>query len=208
LAIVVLNAILGFVQEFRAERSLAALKQLSVATARVIRDNTVQAIPASQVVPGDLNQIEAGDRVPADSRLVYATGFQTQEASLTGESIPVAKSAEPIPQTEVPLGDRHNMLFMGTIAVSGKGRALVTATGAQTELGKIAALIHREAQAEQEETPLQRRLEQLGHTLLWLSLGIVTVVFLLGTLRGITAVTMFLTAVSLAVAAIPGLRLS
>lgn len=203
LAIVVLNAILGFVQEFRAERSLAALKQLSVATARVIRDDTVLAIPAGQVVPGDLIQIEAGDRVPADSRIVYATGLQTQEASLTGESTPVAKSAKPIPQTEVPLGDRQNMLFMGTIVVSGKGRALVTATGAQTELGKIAALIHREAQVEQEETPLQRRLEHLGHTLLWLSLGIVGVVFLLGVLRGVPLVNMFLTAVSLAVAAIP-----
>lgn len=203
LAIIVLNAILGFVQEFRAERSLAALKRLTVATARVIRDGTAQAIPASQLVPGDLIQIEAGDRVPADSRIIYATGLQTQEASLTGESTPVAKSAEPISQTEVPLGDRHNMLFMGTSVVSGKGRALVTATGAQTELGKIAALIHREAQAEREETPLQRRLEHLGHTLLWLSLGIVVVVFLLGALRGVPLVTMFLTAVSLAVAAIP-----
>jgi Ca2+-transporting ATPase len=203
LAIVVLNALLGFVQEYRAEQSIAALKKLSITMARVIREGVIRSIPACELVPGDLIQIEAGDRVPADSRVVYATGFQTQEASLTGESTPVAKSAEPIPQTEVPLGDRHNMLFMGTIVVSGKGRALVTATGAQTELGKIAALIHREAQAEQEETPLQRRLEQLGHTLLWLSLGIVTVVFLLGTLRGIPAVTMFLTAVSLAVAAIP-----
>ncbi|WHZ14960.1 MAG: P-type Ca(2+)-transport ATPase [Nitrospira sp.] len=203
LAIIVLNAILGFVQEFRAERSLAALKRLTVATAGVIRDGTAQAIPASQLVSGDLIQIEAGDRVPADSRIVYATGLQTQEASLTGESTPVAKSAESILQTEVPLGDRHNMLFMGTIIVSGKGRALVTATGAQTELGKIAALMHREVQAEQEETPLQRRLEHLGHTLLWLSLGIVVVVFLLGALRGVPLVTMFLTAVSLAVAAIP-----
>ena len=203
LAIVLLNAVLGFVQEYRAEQSIAALKKLSITMAHVIREEMIRSIPARELVPGDLIQIEAGDRVPADSRVVYATGFQTQEASLTGESTPVAKSAEPIPQTEVPLGDRHNMLFMGTIVVSGKGRALVTATGAQTELGKIAALIHRETQAEQEETPLQRRLEQLGHTLLWLSLGIVTVVFLLGTLRGITAVTMFLTAVSLAVAAIP-----
>lgn len=203
LAIIVLNAILGFVQEFRAERSLAALKRLTVVTAGVIRDGTAQAIPASQLVSGDLIQIEAGARVPADSRIVYATGLQTQEASLTGESTPVAKSAESILQTEVPLGDRHNMLFMGTIIVSGKGRALVTATGAQTELGKIAALMHREAQAEQEETPLQRRLEHLGHTLLWLSLGIVVVVFLLGALRGVPLVTMFLTAVSLAVAAIP-----
>ena len=203
LAIVLLNAALGFVQEYRAEQSIGALKKLSITMARVIREGVNRSIPARELVPGDLIQIEAGDRVPADSRVVYATGFQTQEASLTGESTPVAKSAEPIPQTEVPLGDRHNMLFMGTIVVSGKGRALVTATGAQTELGKIAALIHREAQAEQEETPLQRRLEHLGHTLLWLSLGIVVVVFLLGALRGVPLVTMFLTAVSLAVAAIP-----
>jgi Ca2+-transporting ATPase len=203
LAIVLLNAVLGFVQEYRAEQSIAALKKLSITMARVIREGAIRSIPARELVPGDLVQIEAGDRVPADSRVVYATGFQTQEASLTGESTPVAKSAEPIPQIDVPLGDRHNMLFMGTIAVSGKGRPLVTATGAQTELGKIAALIHREAQAEQEETPLQRRLEQLGHTLLWLSLGIVVVVFLLGALRGVPLVTMFLTAVSLAVAAIP-----
>ena len=203
LAIVLLNAVLGFVQEYRAEQSIAALKKLSITMARVIREGVIRSIPARELVPGDLIQIEAGDRVPADSRVVYATGFQTQEASLTGESTPVAKSAEPISLAEVPLGDRHNMLFMGTIVVSGKGRALVTATGARTELGKIAAMIHREAQAEQEETPLQRRLEHLGHTLLWLSLGIVVVVFLLGALRGVPLVTMFLTAVSLAVAAIP-----
>ena len=202
-AIVVLNAILGFVQEFRAERSLAALKQLSVVTARVIRDGSSHKIPASQVVPGDLVQVEAGDRIPADSRVVTAMGLQTMEASLTGESLPVAKVAKTILQGEVPLGDQHNMLFMATIVVSGKGLALVIGTGLQTELGKIAALMQHEAQAEQEETPLQRRLEQLGHTLLWLSLGIVMVVFLLGALRGIPLVTMFLTAVSLAVAAIP-----
>ena len=203
LAIVLLNALLGFVQEYRAEQSIAALKKLSITMARVIREGVIRSIPARELVPGDLIQIEAGDRVPADSRVIYATGLQTQEASLTGESTPVAKSAEPILQTEVPLGDRHNMLFMGTIVVSGKGRALVTATGTHSELGKIAALIHRETQAEQEETPLQRRLEHLGHTLLWLSLGIVVVVFLLGALRGVPLVTMFLTAVSLAVAAIP-----
>ena len=203
LAIVVLNAILGFLQEFRAERSLAALRKLSVATARIIRAGVMRSIPARDLVPGDLIQVEAGDRIPADCRIIYATSLQTQEASLTGESTPVGKSAEPIPQTDVPLGDRHNMLFMSTVAVSGKGRALVTATGSQTELGKIAAMIHREAQAEQEETPLQRRLEHLGRTLLWLSLGIVTVVFLLGRFRGVPLVEMFLTAVSLAVAAIP-----
>ncbi|MGQ0667915.1 MAG: cation-translocating P-type ATPase, partial [Nitrospiraceae bacterium] len=203
LAIVVLNAILGFVQEFRAERSLAALRKLSVATARVIRAGVIRSIPAREVVRGDLVQVEAGDRIPADCRLVYATSLQTQEASLTGESTPVEKAAESIQQKEVPLGDRRNMLFMSTVAVSGKGRALVTETGTQTELGKIATMIQREAQVEQEETPLQRRLEQLGHTLLWLSLAIVVVVFLLGTLRGVPLVMMFLTSVSLAVAAIP-----
>jgi Ca2+-transporting ATPase len=203
LAIVILNAILGFVQEFRAERSLAALKHLEVVTARVIRNGALLSIPARELVPGDLVQVEAGDRIPADARLVYATAFQTQEASLTGESTPVAKTADPIPEEEVPLGDRRNMLFMGTVAVSGKARALVANTGMGTELGKIAAMIQTEAQAEREETPLQRRLEQLGHTLLWLCLGIVAVVFLLGELRGVPIVTMFLTAVSLAVAAIP-----
>ena len=203
LAIVALNAILGFVQEFRAEQSLAALRRLSIATARVIRGGALESIPARELVPGDLIQIEAGDRIPADCRLVYATGLQTQEASLTGESTPVSKAVEVIQEENVPLGDQHNMLFMGTIVVSGKGRGLVTGTSLQTELGKIAALIQRETHAEQEETPLQRRLEQFGHMLLWLSLGIVTVVFLLGTLRGIPLVTMFLTAVSLAVAAIP-----
>jgi Ca2+-transporting ATPase len=203
IAIVILNAILGFVQEFRAERSLEALKQMVVVTARVFRDGSLVSLPARDLVPGDLIQVEAGDRIPADARLVYAAGFRTQEASLTGESTPVTKSTGQISQAEVSLGDRHNMLYMGTVAVSGKARALVVDTGIHTELGKIAAMIQEEAQAEREETPLQRRLEQLGHTLLWLCLGIVGVVFLLGALRGVPLVTMFLTSVSLAVAAIP-----
>jgi len=203
IAIVILNAILGFLQEFRAERSLEALKRMVVVTARVFRDGVLVSLPARELVPGDLIQVEAGDRIPADARLVYATGLQTQEASLTGESTPVAKSSDPIQREEVPLGDRYNMLYMGTVAASGKARALVVGTGLHTEIGKIAALIQKAAEAEREETPLQRRLEQLGHTLLWLCLGIVAVVFLLGELRGIPVVTMFLTAVSLAVAAIP-----
>jgi len=202
-AIVILNALLGFVQEFRAERSLAALKKLSIATARVIREGSARSIPARELVPGDVILVDAGDRIPADSRLIYSTTLRTQEASLTGESTPVEKSAESIPRSEVPLGDRRNMLFMGTAAVSGKGRALVAATGLETELGKIAALLSRETEAEREATPLQRRLEQLGRTLLWLSLATVLVVFLLGALRGVPLVLMFLTAVSLAVAAIP-----
>jgi Ca2+-transporting ATPase len=203
LAIVLLNGILGFVQEFRAERSLAALRRLSIATARVVRDGTLQVIPAREVVSGDIVLLEAGDRIPADARLVYVTNFRTQEASLTGESTPVEKNAEVIDRPEVPLADRTNMVFMGTVAVSGKARGLVTATGLRTELGHIAAMIQKAAEAERTETPLQRRLEQFGYTLLWLALGVVSVVFVLGYLRGEPVVTMFLTSVSLAVAAVP-----
>jgi Ca2+-transporting ATPase len=203
LGIVILNALLGFVQEFKAERSLTALKTLSVGGARVIRDGTLCAIPAPALVPGDVIQIEAGDRVPADARLIYASGLQTQEASLTGESSAVAKNAEPISEPELSLGDRRNLLFAGTTVVSGKGRAIVVATGTATELGHIAVLLETATRVDRAATPLQRRLERLSHTLLWLSLGIVSVVFLLGMLRGIPVVAMFLTAVSLAVAAIP-----
>jgi Ca2+-transporting ATPase len=200
LAIVLLNALLGFVQEYKAERSLAALKTLSVATARVCRDGTWRTIPARELVPGDLIQVEAGDQVPADARLVYATALRTQEAALTGESTPVDKQAAALPPGDLPIGDRVNLLYFGTVAAAGRGRALVTATGLRTELGRIATLMQR---AKPETTPLQRRLEQLGHVLLLLSLGIVAVVFLLGLLRGEPLVSMFLTAVSLAVAAIP-----
>lgn len=203
LAIVFLNGLLGFIQEFRAERSLAALRKMSVATARVMRDGVLHVIPAREVVSGDVILLEAGDRIPADARLIYATNFQAQEASLTGESTPVEKNAEVIDRAEVPLADRTNMAFMGTVAVSGKARAVVTATGLRTELGHIAAMIQKAAEAERAETPLQRRLEQFGYTLLWLALGVVSVVFALGYLRGEPLVTMFLTSVSLAVAAVP-----
>jgi P-type Ca2+ transporter type 2C len=202
-AIVVLNAMLGFVQEFRAGRSLDALKRMEIATARVIRDGQMQSIPARKLIPGDIIQIEAGDRVPADARLIYAAALQTQEASLTGESTPVSKTSEVLDQDKLPLGDRRNMMYMGTTATSGKGRACVVTTGIRTELGRIAAMIHEAGEAKQLETPLQRRLDQLGHTLLWLSLAIVVIIFLIGNLRGIPMFAMFLTSVSLAVAAIP-----
>ncbi|MBS0184457.1 MAG: cation-translocating P-type ATPase [Nitrospira sp.] len=203
LAIVFLNGVLGFVQEFRAERSLAALRKMSVAMARVIRDGTLQSIPARELVSGDLIALEAGDRIPADSRVLYATNFHAQEASLTGESTPVQKQAERLDSTEIPLADQRNMVFMGTVAVSGKARGLVVATGLATELGRIAAMIQQADEAERAETPLQRRLEQFGYTLLWLALGVVTVVFALGYLRGEPLVGMFLISVSLAVAAVP-----
>ena len=202
-AIVFLNGLLGFVQEFRAEQSLAALRKMSVAMARVVRDGMVQSIPARELVPGDLIFLEAGDRVPADVRLIHTAGFQTQEASLTGESLPVHKDAHVLAGADVPLADRTNMAFMGTAAVSGKARALIVTTALRTELGRIAAMIQKASEAERAETPLQRRLEQFGYMLLWLALAVVTVVFLLGYLRGEPLVAMFLTSVSLAVAAVP-----
>jgi P-type Ca2+ transporter type 2C len=198
--IVLLNALLGVVQEYKAERSLAALKQLAVAGARVIRGGTVRSLPARDLVPGDLIQVEAGDRVPADARLVYAAAVQAQESALTGESTPVDKTVQTLTGNPVPLADRRNMLFSGTSVTAGKGRGVVVSTGLHTELGHIATLIQT---AGDRTTPLQRRLEQLGRLLLYLSLGIVLVVFVLGLWRGEPPVEMFLTAVSLAVAAIP-----
>ncbi len=199
-AIILLNAVLGFVQEYRAERSLAALKKLSVTTARVFRDGVLVTIPTRDIVPGDLVLVEAGDQVPADARLLYATGLRAQEAALTGESTPIDKTAETLVDDTLVIADQRNMVFFGTEITAGKGRALVVATGLQTELGRIATLIQATST---EPTPLQRRLDQLGHMLLYLSLAIVAVVFVLGLLRGEPPVAMLLTAVSLAVAAIP-----
>jgi Ca2+-transporting ATPase len=201
LAIVLLNGVLGFAQEYRAERSLAALKKLDVSAARVFRAGRLQSVPARDLVPGDLIQIEAGDHVPADARIIVAAAFQTQEAALTGESTAVEKFADAIP-AEVPVADRRNIAFMGTVAVFGRARAIVVGTGLHTELGHIASLLHKVVRAKT-DTPLQRRLNQFAHLLLWLSLGVVTAMFVLGSLRGIPPVTMFLTAVSLAVAAVP-----
>lgn len=203
LTIVILNGLLGFFQEFRAERSLAALRKLSVALARVLRSGTLAVIPARELVPGDVILLEAGDRIPADARLIYATALSTQEASLTGESTPVQKDAQAPVASGAIVAERTDMVFMGTVAVSGKARAMVVATGLHTELGRIAAMIQQASEAERAETPLQRRLEQFGYTLLWLALGVVAVVFGLGYWRGEPLLAMFLTSVSLAVAAVP-----
>ena len=160
ICIVILNAILGFVQEFRAEKSLAALRKLSSPTCKVIRNGRHQVIPSSEIVPGDLVEMEAGDYVPADSRVVYATGnTSTHEASLTGESTSVNKTAMVLETEETALADRTNMLYMGTSVVSGKARALITDTGMNTELGKIAGMIQ---QIEDTTTPLQKKLKEFG----------------------------------------------
>ncbi|MFA5393640.1 MAG: cation-translocating P-type ATPase [Candidatus Ratteibacteria bacterium] len=201
IGIVVLNAILGFIQEFRAEKSLSALKKLSSPASKIIREGKPVVLPASQLVPGDIIELEAGDNVPADSRLVYLTpNFSVQEASLTGESLPVVKTTLALAEKEVPLAERGNTVYLGTSVSSGKGRALVVETGMDTELGKIAGMIQ---QATREPTPLQKKLEQFGKWLVYLCLLLVGLIFLIGLVRGGKVIDLFLTAVSLAVAAIP-----
>src|SRR5262249_9853144 len=137
LSIVVLNGVLGYLQETRAERAVAALRAMSAAHATVVRDENRKQVPASQLVPGDILLIEEGDTIPADARLTYCAALQTAEAALTGESVPISKTTEPI-QEEAGVGDRYNMLFSGTAATRGRGQAVVTATGMQTEMGRIA----------------------------------------------------------------------
>jgi Ca2+-transporting ATPase len=201
IGIVILNAILGFVQEYRAEKSLAALKKLSSPSSKVIRNGKHHLIPSSEIVPGDLVEMEAGDYVPADSRIVYATGnMSTHEASLTGESTPVSKFSTALEVENTGLADRSNMLYMGTSVVLGKARALITGTGMNTELGKIAGMIQK---IEDSTTPLQKKLKEFGKIIIIVVFILVGLIFLIGYLRGEEVLGLFLTAVSLAVAAIP-----
>jgi len=200
LAIVVLNAILGFSQEYRAERTMAALQQLTVPTVTVRRNGGIREIAARELVPGDIVLLEVGERVPADGRVLQSANLRTQEAALTGESAPVDKSADRLPSAELPLGDRRNMVYLGTTVSYGRGQVAVTATGMQTELGAIATMIQAVGQ---EPTPLQRRLDHLGRVLAAAALAIVAVIFVVGLLRGEELKLMFLTAVSMVVAAVP-----
>ncbi|MCF6158962.1 MAG: cation-translocating P-type ATPase [wastewater metagenome] len=200
IAIIIINAIIGFIQEYRAERSLAALQKLSTPFSKVKRDGEVHSIPSREIVPGDVILLEAGDYIPADGRLCSAVNLRTEEASLTGESTPVGKSEEPISNPSLPIGDRKNMVFMGTSVTGGKGTSVVVSTGMGTELGKIAGLIQT---AGKEETPLQRKLQAFGKKLVYLCMGIVTIVFLLELWRKDPLLESFLVSVSLAVAAIP-----
>ncbi|MBO8141637.1 MAG: cation-translocating P-type ATPase [Firmicutes bacterium] len=199
-AIVLLNGALGFVQEYRAERSLAALKELTAPKARVLRAGNEEVIPAAELVPGDVMLLFDGDRVPADGRILDEHALEVDESPLTGESVPVAKDALAVHPAETGLGDRTNMVYMGTAVTRGRARCLVTATGMDTEIGRIAGMIQ---EAEPEPTPLQRRLNHLGRWLVTGCLVIVAVVFAAGVWRGFPVYRMFLTAVSLAVAAIP-----
>jgi P-type Ca2+ transporter type 2C len=198
--IVVLNGVIGFIQEYRAERAMEALKAMAAPTATVIRNGAITAIPAAEVAVGDVVGLEAGGIVPADLRLLDSARLRVDESALTGESMPVEKSTELIPDDAPPLGDRKNMAYKGTIVTYGHGRGVVAATGMRTEFGKIATLLQ---QADGVTTPLQRRLSQFSSRLAIAALVICAIVFAMGLLRGESTLLMFLTAVSLAVAAIP-----
>ncbi|HEY6751008.1 MAG TPA: cation-translocating P-type ATPase [Rubrobacteraceae bacterium] len=198
--IVVLNTVLGFSQEYRAEKAMAALKRMAVPTARVCREGRVKEISSRELVPGDIVLLEAGNLVPADGKLLKGANLRIQEAALTGESEPVEKDPSALYEQDLPLGDRRNMVYSGTVVTQGRGEAAVTETGMGTELGGIAAML---GEVEGERTPLQRRLDQVGKALVVAALAIVGVVFILGLLRGEDLQLLFLTAVSLAVAAVP-----
>ncbi len=199
-AILVLNIALGFRQEYRAEQAMAALRRLAVPHVRVLREHAQMEISAADMVAGDVVFVEAGNLVPADCRVVEATHLRIDESALTGESVPEDKAADTLDDPGTPLADRTNMLYMGTLVTHGRGRALVVGTGMQTELGGIAELLQG---VRDEDTPLQRRLNQLGRWLAAAALVLVAIVFVVGLVRGEDLRLMFLTAVSLAVAAVP-----
>lgn len=200
LAIVLLNGIIGFMQEERAERALASLQKLSSPMAKVLRDGEMKLLPASDLVPGDCILLEAGDNVPADCRLLTSFSLQVQEAALTGESVPADKDADSSLAENASLGDRRNMIYLGTVTAGGKATAVVVQTGMKTELGRIAGLLNR---SERELTPLQKRLSELGKVLVGVCLIIVVVIFLLQVMRGGKVLEVLLVSVSLAVAAVP-----
>ncbi|MBQ8269305.1 MAG: calcium-translocating P-type ATPase, PMCA-type [Clostridia bacterium] len=210
LAVVIVNAVLGVYQESKAEKAIEALQEMSAATSKVLRDGKVQIIHSEDLVVGDIILLEAGDAVPADARILENASLKVEEAALTGESVPVTKFIDIINlregEKDVPLGDRKNMLYMGSTVVYGRGTAVVTATGMDTEMGKIAGALQ---QAESGDTPLQRKLHQLSGILTWLVLGICIVVFGVQVIRAgnfsfnETVLPSFMVAVSLAVAAIP-----
>ncbi|MCL2336353.1 MAG: cation-translocating P-type ATPase [Firmicutes bacterium] len=197
--IVLLNAVLGVVQEYRAERSMEALRSMTAPEARVVREGMERKVPAAELAPGDLVLLESGDRVPADVRLGRAVDMETVEAALTGESTPVSKHSAPL-EREVEAADAANMAFMGTMITRGRGQGIVVATGMATEMGQIAGLLR---EAVQEPTPLQRRLAHLGRGLVFFCLAVCLLVTVIGILRGEPVYQMFMTGVSLAVAVIP-----
>ncbi len=200
LAIVFLNAVLGFIQEYKAERSMESLRSLTAPEAMVLRNSRTEKVPASGLAPGDILMLEAGDRIPADIRWLNTSNIRVEESALTGESQPVAKMNQPLNDEYSSVADRKNMGYMGTVVVNGRGLGIVIATGMNTEMGMIAGMIQ---EVKEEETPLQKRLAQLGKWLVTISLAVCVVVVVTGVLQGESFEKMFFAGVSLAVAAIP-----
>ena len=200
IAIVIINAVLGLIQEGRAEKALEALKKMASPNAKVLREGHIEVVPANTLVPGDIVTIEAGDIIPADIRLIESSNLKIEEASLTGESVPVEKDAKKVFLEDVSLGDRKNMAYMSTVVTYGRAKGIVTGTGGETEIGKIAEMIQT---FEDETTPLQKKLDQLGKYLGIGCLAICGLVFLIGLLQGRNILDMFMISISLAVAAIP-----
>ena len=198
--IVMFAALLGFVQEYRAERAMEALRQMAAPSATVIRDDLEREIPARDLVPGDVMLLTTGDKVAADARLFEAINLHVEESALTGESIPVTKLTLPLNKQDLAIGDRKNMAFSGTTLTYGRGRAVVVATGANTEFGKIASMLEA---VETGKTPLQKNLDRVGRSLAWVALVMVAVIVALGILRGQPLIDMFIFGVALAVAVVP-----
>ncbi len=201
IAVIVLFAVLlGFVQEYRAERAIEALRQMAAPTATVLRDGEEVELPARDLVPGDVTLLRAGDKIPADARLIEAVNLQVEEAALTGESVPVEKHAAPIPGNDLAVGDRKNMGYAGTAATYGRGRAVVVATGMNTEFGKIAQMLQT---VETGKTPLQDNLDKVGHMLARAAFVIVAIIVALGLFRGQPFIEMLIFGIALAVAVVP-----
>ncbi|PMB45166.1 ATPase [Fischerella thermalis CCMEE 5330] len=200
IAIVVLIAVLGFSQEYQAQKAIATLKKLSLPNVKVLRNSRWKQISARELVPGDIIQLDAEDIVPADCRILESVGLRVQETSLTGVSEPIDKQPQTLSQADLPLSDRHNMVYMGTVVTYGQGQAVVTEIGMKTEMGRIASMVQA---VEVEPTPLQKRLDELGRGLAIASLGLVAVILVLGMLRGEDWKIMLLTAITLVVAALP-----
>ncbi|MEG0496015.1 MAG: HAD-IC family P-type ATPase, partial [Eubacterium sp.] len=198
--IVIINAVIGVIQENKAENSMEALKKLTIPEAKVFRNGAQTVIKAEELVPGDVVFLDAGDYVPADGRLIEAASLQIQESALTGESLAVEKNTDDIADGKTPLGDRLNSVYMSSMVTYGRGKFIVTKTGMQSEIGKIAGMIQG---TETMQTPLQKRLDELGKILAMGALVACAVVFIIGLIRGGDPLLLFLTAVSLAVAAIP-----
>ncbi|PKN92769.1 MAG: ATPase, partial [Chloroflexi bacterium HGW-Chloroflexi-7] len=201
IAVIVLFAVgLGFIQEYRAERAIEALREMAAPTASVLRDGVEENIPSRELVPGDVILLHTGNRIPADSRLLEAVNLQVEEAALTGESVPVEKHIQPLLVDDLPVGDRKNMVYAGTAATYGRGKAIVVATGMQTEFGKIAKLLQT---IESGKTPLQINLDKVGTMLARAAIVVVALIVALGLIRGQPFVEMLIFGIALAVAVVP-----